>query len=72
MEKKELFRLLVLILGNFWCSLVTSITFSSNLSNFEKNPKKSPKNSKNLKKKLEKSQFFFLIQKISKISKKGD
>ena len=29
----------MLILDHFWCSLVTSLTFSSNLSNFEKNSK---------------------------------
>ena len=29
----------MLILDHFWCSLVTSVTFSSNLSNFEKNSK---------------------------------
>ena len=27
------------ILGHFWCSVVTLVTFSSKLSNFEKNPK---------------------------------
>ena len=37
---KELFMLFLLILSNFWCSVVTSVTFSSNLSNFEKNPRK--------------------------------
>ena len=37
--KKELFILFVLILGHFECSVVTSLTFSSNLINFEKNPK---------------------------------
>ena len=41
--KKELFTLFVPILGHFWCSVVTSVTFSSNLSNFEKNAKKSEK-----------------------------
>ena len=40
----------LLILGHFWCSVVTSVTFSSNLSNFEKNQKKSKKNSKKPKK----------------------
>ena len=38
--KKELIMLFWLIFGNFWCPLVTWITFSSNLSNFERNPKK--------------------------------
>ena len=32
--KKKLFRQFLLILGNFWCLVVTSVTFSSNLSNF--------------------------------------
>ena len=35
--KKELFMLFSLILGCFWCSVVTSVTFSSNLKKFEKN-----------------------------------
>ena len=34
--KKELFTLFVPILGHFWCSVVTSVTFSSNLCNFKK------------------------------------
>ena len=37
--KKELSMLFLLILGHFWCSVITSVTFSSNLSDFEKNPK---------------------------------
>ena len=43
----------LLILGHFWCSVVTSATVSGNLKNFEKNPPKIPKipkNTKNLKK----------------------
>ena len=54
--KKELIMLFWPIFGNFWCPVVTLVTFSSNLSNFERNPqktkKKKPKNqkiSKNLK-----------------------
>ena len=43
--KKDLFMLFWLTLGPFWCSVVNSVTFSSILSNFEKNPK-NPKNSK--------------------------
>ena len=39
--KKKLFTLFVLILGLVWCSVVTSIKFSRNLSNFENNPKNS-------------------------------
>ena len=41
--KKEFFTLFVLILGLFWCSVITSIMFSSNLNNFENNQKKSQK-----------------------------
>ena len=47
--KKELFMLFWLTLGHFWCSVETSVTFSSNLINFEKiykiqkKSKKSPK-----------------------------
>ena len=37
--KKELFTLFVLILGNFWCSVVTCAGLRSNLSYFEKGPK---------------------------------
>ena len=52
--KKELLTLFVLMLGHFWCSVVTFVTLSSNSSNFEKNsknPKKNPKMSKKIKKK---------------------
>ena len=38
--KKELFMLFWLTLGHFWCSVVTSVTFSNNLSNYEKKKKK--------------------------------
>ena len=31
--KKELFTLFVIILGHFWCSVVTSVVFTSTLSN---------------------------------------
>ena len=41
--KKGLFMLFSLILGHCWCSVVTSVTLSSTLSNIEKNPKKSKK-----------------------------
>ena len=44
--KIELFMMFWLTLGHFWCSVVTSVTLSSNLSNFEKNLKKIPKQSK--------------------------
>ena len=35
---QELIMLFWATLGNFWCPVVTLVTFSSNLSNFEKNP----------------------------------
>ena len=38
--KKELIILFWPIFGNFWCPVVTLVTFSSNLRNFERNPKK--------------------------------
>ena len=39
LTSKELFTLFVLILGHFWCSVVTSVTLSSNISNFERKQK---------------------------------
>ena len=36
-QKKGLFMLLVLILGHFWCSVVTSVTFTKNFSKFKNN-----------------------------------
>ena len=75
------FILFVPILSHFWCSVVTSITFISNLSNFEKKikiskeiPKLSQifilslKNLKKFKKKIKERNFFFY--KIIKIKKK--
>ena len=70
--------LIVLISGHFWCSLVTSVTFSSNLSKFEnypKNPKKShkiQKTTKNYKnhKKSKKPKIFSKCFKIQKNVKK--
>ena len=38
--KTELIMLFWPIFGNFWCPVVTSVTFSSNLRNLERNPKK--------------------------------
>ena len=46
--------LFLLTLGNFWCFVVTSVTFSSNLSNFEKY-QKNPKKSQTIKKKYTKN-----------------
>ena len=79
--KKGLFMLFLPNLGHFWCSVVTSVTFSSNFSNFEKskkNPQKSksfkkPKKSiKNLKKsgKLQKCRKIQKSEKIPKHSKR--
>ena len=42
--KEYVFTLFLLILGHFWCSVVTSVTFSGNLSNFKNNFKKISKN----------------------------
>ena len=44
--------LFLLILGNFWCSVVPTVTFSSKLGNFETKYKKKIQNinNKNLKK----------------------
>ena len=53
--KKRAFYAVLANFRLFWCSVVTSVTLSSNLSNFEKNPKipKNPKKSlKNPKKNL--------------------
>ena len=41
--KKEPNLLFWPIFGNFWCIVVTLVTFSSNLSNFGRNPKKPKK-----------------------------
>ena len=49
------------IFGNFRCPVVTLVTFSSNISNFEKNFNPPP---------LKKNPFVFLILKKSKNSKK--
>ena len=49
--KKGVIRLFWPIFGNCWCPVVTLVTFSNNISNFEKNPKKFFKKS-NLKKNL--------------------
>ena len=58
--KKELSMMFWPILGDFWCPVVTVVTFSNNLSNFErtKKQKKNPKKSK-----------FFFNPKIQKIQK---
>ena len=51
-KKKSFFLLFWPIFGNFWCPVVTVVTFSYNLSNFEKLnkiQKKIQKNPKNFK-----------------------
>ena len=52
--KKELFMLFWPVVGDFWCPVVTVVTFSSNLSKFEQTKKKHkkipPKINKNIKK----------------------
>ena len=59
--KKRGFNAVCTYFRSFWCSVVTSITFSSNLSIIERNPK-NPKISK-------KVHNFFLIQKFKRIRK---
>ena len=55
--QKEPIMLFWLIFGNFWYPVVTLVTFSSNLSNFERNPppKKNPRKIRKLKKKIKKN-----------------
>ena len=43
--------------ANFWCPVVTLLTFSSSLSNFERNPTKKQKNLKKIQKKLKKKKI---------------
>ena len=66
--KKEINMLFWTIFGNFWCPVVTLVTISSNISNFERNSKnqKYPKKIQNFKKKFKKSKS----PKKSKKSKK--
>ena len=40
------FCFFVVILGHFWCSVVSSLTFSRTLNNYKKNPKTILKKSK--------------------------
>ena len=72
--KKSFFMRIYLIFGHFWWSVVTSVSFSSNLSNFgkksifflskEKSIQKSQKNGKSQKK-----QKIGIFEKISKVKK---
>ena len=70
-----LFTPFVIILGHFWCSVVTSIKFRTKLSNFETKQKKilkiqiKSKNSKNVKKSKNKSTTF--LNKFKKNLKKN-
>ena len=57
-QKRELIILFWPILGLFWSPVVTLVTFSSILSNFEKNPKNEKRNTKQSYNFLF---FFFLI-----------
>ena len=68
--KKGLFMLFWAVFGDFWCPVVTVVTFSSNLSNFERNP---PKNEKiqNKSKKIQKNLKIKKSKKIPKIQKKS-
>ena len=64
----------MLILANFWCSVVTSVTFSSNLKkNWEKLEKKYKKSTKNPKnsKLSENTKKFKKYSKIQKNIKKS-
>ena len=61
--KKELIMLFWPIFSNFWCLVITLVTFSNNIRNFERNPKKpkkirkkSKKDQKNSKSKIKKNQ----------------
>ena len=59
--KKKHIMLFWLILGNFWCPVVTLVTFISNHSNFERNSKKTKKSKKENKKKFQKSKAFIKL-----------
>ena len=65
--KKRAFMLFWPNFGNFWCSVVNVVTFSSNLNNFEINKKmKRKKNEKKYKKKFKKSKNPKKFKKIQK------
>ena len=67
--KKELFMLFCPIFGDFWCSVVTVVTFSSNLNNFERN-QKNPRKSKKIQKKSKNIEKILKFQKIHTLQKK--
>ena len=61
---------LLLILVHFYCSVVTSVTFSNNLSKFENDQKLKKKSVKNQKKNQKNSKIFKTkSKKVSKIKK---
>ena len=67
-QKKRAFYAGLAYFSPFWCSAVTSVTFSSNLSNFLKNPNipKDPKKSKSKKpKNLKNPKYSEIIPKNS-------
>ena len=66
---KELFMLFWPIFGNFWCLVVIVVTFSGNLSNFERNQKKTKKSKRKKRKKFKKIKKIKKIQKSQKIQK---
>ena len=59
--------LILLILAHFWCSLVTSVTFSSNLSKFEWEKTKIPKY---IKQKIQQNPKYQKISKMQEEEKK--
>ena len=72
--KKDLIMLFWPIFGNFWCPVVTLVTFSSNFGNFERNPEKNKKIQRKLKKIKKNSKKFKNpnnIQKIQNIQKQN-
>ena len=66
-KKRELIMLFWHIFGDFWCLVVTLVTFSSNFSNIERNPKKKQK--KILKGRRKKDKFL-KSKKMKQIQKK--
>ena len=74
-QKKELIILFWTIFVNFWCPVITLVTVSSNLSNFERNPKKKKiqkfkKMSKNQEEKKYPKNPIYLLEKSQKKFKK--
>ena len=77
--KKRFFMLFLQILGHFWSSVITSVTFSSKLVLTLKKPKEIQinafffkfRNKKNRKIKIQKSKLFWKIHKTSKENPKN-